>query len=107
MAAFVGQAQRIAAAQVRRIIWSEPARNDLQSIRAYIGQFNPSAAQRMAERLLAAAEGLAEHAERGRPLAKSHRELTVIWPYLILYRIEGDDVFILRVRHGARASDSS
>jgi len=77
----------------------------LQSIRAYIGQFNPSAAQRMGERLLAAAESLGDYAERGRPIAKNRRELTIIWPYLILYRIAGDDVFVLRVRHGAQRRD--
>ncbi len=61
----------------------------------------------MAERPLTAAQSLADHAERGRPFPKSRRELTVIWPYLIVYRIEGDDVFILRVRHGARTRDES
>ena len=61
----------------------------------------------MAEPLLTAAENLADRAERGRPFPKSRRELTVIWPYLIVYRIEGEDVFILRVRHGARSRDES
>ena len=61
----------------------------------------------MAARILDAAEHLADHAERGRPAGKGHRELTIIWPYLILYRIEDDDVFILRVRHGARDKDNT
>lgn len=87
---------------MRRIVWSEPAIGDLQSIRNYIGQFNPSAAQRMAERLAAAADSLAEYAERGRLIAYGRRELTIIWPYLLRYRIDGDTVFILRIRHGAQ-----
>jgi toxin ParE1/3/4 len=87
---------------VRRIVWSEPARNDLQSIRAYIGQFNPTAAQRMAVRLLAAADSLSDYPDRGRPIGKGRRELTIIWPYLLRYRIANDAVFILRIRHGAQ-----
>ena len=102
MAALLGQTRRVAASEKRRIVWSEPARNDLQSIRAYIGQFNPGAAQLMATRILAAAENLAERAERGRPIGKGRRELTIVWPYLIRYRIAGDAVLILRIRHGAR-----
>lgn len=64
------------------------------------------AAQRMAERLLAAADDLSEHAERGRPIGKGRRELAVVWPYLIRYRIDGDVVYILRIRHGAQAHES-
>src|SRR4051812_1114372 len=105
MAAFMGQTRRIASSQVRRIIWSELARDDLLSIRGYIGQFNPLAAEQMAERLLAAADSLAEHAERGRPIGAGRRELVSIWPYLIKYRIDGDTVYILRVRHGARRAE--
>ena len=60
----------------------------------------------MAERILQAADNLAEYAERGRAVSKELRELTIVWPYLILYRIEGDIVFILRVRHGARERDT-
>jgi plasmid stabilization system protein ParE len=52
--------------------------------------------------LLAAADSLSEFAERGRPTHGGIRELTALSPYLIRYRIAGDTVFILRVRHGAQ-----
>jgi toxin ParE1/3/4 len=87
---------------VRRIIWSPLAVDDLRSIRDYIGQFNPSAAARFAARLVAKAESLADFSERGRPASGARREMVVVWPYIIRYRIEDERVVILRVRHGAQ-----
>lgn len=29
-------------------------------------------------------------------------EITTVWPYIIRYRIQGDAVRVVRVRHGAR-----
>jgi len=60
----------------------------------------------MAERLLAAADSLEEFAERGRPIDEGRRELTIIRPYLIRYRVAGDAVFILRIRHAAQDRDA-
>ena len=42
--------------------------------------------------MLQAADHLAEYAERGRAVSKGRRELTIVWPYLIVYRIEADVV---------------
>jgi len=56
----------------------------------------------MAKRLIAAAEALTLFPERGRSISRNRRELTVVPPYLIRYRIYGDRVIILEVRHGAR-----
>jgi hypothetical protein len=33
------------------------------------------------------------------------RQLALIYPYLIRYRVEGNTVFITGVRHGARAEE--
>ena len=83
------------------VVWSRRALADLAAIQAHIRQFRPLAAQRMAQRLRKAAESLAEHPERGRP-AGMLRELAVIAPYLIRYRVAGDMVQIVRIKHGAR-----
>jgi plasmid stabilization system protein ParE len=56
----------------------------------------------MATRLYTAAEGLAEFPERGRPVRLGRRELTVVPPYLIIYRLHVDLVEILTVRPVAR-----
>ena len=87
---------------MRRIIWSPGAVDDLRNIRDYIEQFNPSAASGFAAKLVAAAESLADFSERGRPVDAKRRELLVVWPYIIRYRIETEQVVILRIRHGAQ-----
>ena len=33
------------------------------------------------------------------------REMTIVWPYILRYRVSGDKVFILRIRHGAQNDD--
>ncbi|HEY5105215.1 MAG TPA: type II toxin-antitoxin system RelE/ParE family toxin [Caulobacteraceae bacterium] len=73
------------------------------AIRAYIGQFAPLAAQRMALRLKFAGDSLDEHPDRGRLLGGGRRELLAVPPYLIRYRVRGETVQIIAVRHGARA----
>lgn len=84
---------------MRRIVWAALAVDDLKSIRDYIGQFNPAAAARVAERLVTAADSLEEFADRGRAMTERHRELLAVWPYIIRYRIEPERVVILRIRH--------
>ena len=86
--------------------WSRRALADLAAIRAYIHQSRPLAAERMAQRLKAACASLADNAERGRPTGRAGlRELTVVWPYVIRYRIKSGDVQIVRIHHGARRPD--
>ncbi len=86
------------------VVWSDAALANLDAIEAYIRQFSPLAAQRMAQRLLMAAWGLEQAPERGRSITRNRRELTIIPPYLIRYRIDGEQVVILEVRHAARRS---
>ena len=62
-------------------------------------------AQRMAARLINAGLSLTEHSERGRAGSLGTRELVIVRPYLIRYRIEGGLVVIVGVRHGARRPD--
>ncbi|PHY12928.1 addiction module toxin RelE [Caulobacter sp. B11] len=87
---------------MRRVVWTDEARSNLAAIRGYITEFSPLAAQRFAMKLVRTAESLAENPGRSRPVGRQHRELAIIRPYLVRYRIEGDTVFILRIRHAAR-----
>ena len=84
------------------VVWTRGARQDVERIRAYIGQFAPLAAHRFALRLVNTAESLSEHPLRGRQVSGSIRELTILAPYLIQYRVADGDVEILTIRHGAR-----
>ena len=87
------------------MVWTPEAAENLDSIVAYIEAFNPAAAQRMGERLVLMAESLAEFSERGRPTADGKREMTIVPPYVLRYIVAGDQVLILRIRHGARNLD--
>ena len=87
---------------MRRIVWSRRAQGDLARIRDYVSQFAPLAAQRLALRLVAAAESLSDYPSRGRPLAGGRRALVAIPPYVIRYRITDEVVEIIAIRHGAR-----
>jgi toxin ParE1/3/4 len=90
-----------------RIVWTEEAVHNLEDIHAYVAAFNPAAAGRLAERLIAVADSLAEYPERGRDAGGGRRELTIVWPYVLRYRLEADTAFILRIRHGAREAEGN
>ena len=87
---------------MRRIVWTDEAVSNLEHIAAYISDFSPLAAQRMALKLKNAADSLAEHPARGRPIPKGRRELVIVAPYLIRYRLTETAVEIISVRHGAQ-----
>jgi toxin ParE1/3/4 len=89
---------------VRRVVWTREARVNLEAIRDYIGQFNPLAANRIAVRLISTVESLVDAPHRGRP-AGACRELVVVRPYIIRYRVTDDTIDVLRIRHGAMKPD--
>ena len=92
-----------AAETLTTVVWTYSAVVDLEDIRRYIGTFNPHAAQRLAARLIAVGKGLVTFPDRGRPVPDTGlREATVVYPYIIRYRVDRDRVVILRVRYGMR-----
>ena len=91
---------------MRKIVWTEEAVANLEAIAEYIAAFNPAAAERLATRLIELADSLAEFSDRGRDAGGGRREMTIVWPYVLRYRVEGDRVVILRIRHGAQGGDA-
>ncbi len=92
-----------AGASLTKVVWSNTALAHLRFIRAYVEQFNPRAARALAEGLVAASNSLVTFPHRGRPVpGTDKRELVTAYPYIIRYRIVGDVVRILRVRHTSR-----
>jgi len=86
-----------------RVLWTEPALDAIARIHDYLFDFNPRAAQHVAETPRAAGDGLMVFPHRGRPVPGTGlRELITSYPYTIRYRIDGDRVVILRVRHASR-----
>jgi plasmid stabilization system protein ParE len=69
---------------VTPVVWTFAALADLESIRRYIGTFNPYAAQGMAARIVDAGNRLATFPYRGRQVAGTQlRETTIPHPYII------------------------
>ena len=86
------------------IAWSLLARGDLEQLRAYIEGDNAKAAARIADLILNAAERLDQFPYLGRPGRETAtRELVVPrTPYIVIYRVRGEALEILRVLHGAQ-----
>jgi toxin ParE1/3/4 len=87
---------------VVQVVWTRAAASELRTIRAYVAQFSPLAAQRLAARLISAARTLEASPDKGRLISRGRRELAVIPPYLIRYVHAGERVVILEIRHSAR-----
>jgi plasmid stabilization system protein ParE len=87
---------------MRHVIWTNEAQAALAQIRRYIAADNPEAAQNLADRIVAVADGLAEFPYKGWPAGPGVRRISAVYPYILKYRIRGDRIYVLRVYHGAR-----
>lgn len=90
-----------------RVFWRPSALDDLARIVRHIAEENPIAARRIGRELLLAGDSLVVFPRRGRRgRVPGTRELAAVRPYIIVYRIEAEDVVtIIRVWHGARERD--
>jgi toxin ParE1/3/4 len=82
------------------VIWTEPALSDLDAIADYIAIENPVAAARLVRRVFRHVEQLQAHPKSGsRPseLSGSRYRQIVEPPCRVLYRYDGESVFILHV----------
>jgi toxin ParE1/3/4 len=87
------------------ILWSPEAIEDLNSLRAYIAQDNPSAARSVALHIIHSIEQLLQdNPQMGRPgRVPGTRELVIPkTPFIVPYRVQRNVVQILRIYHGAR-----
>lgn len=91
---------------MKKIVWTDEAVEHLEAIVTYVSVYDPAAAERLGRRLIELADSLAEFPDRGRAAGKGRREITTVWPYILRYRVEGDRVIILRIRHGAREAEA-
>lgn len=86
-----------------RVIWTEPALDEIARVYEYLLDFNPRAAKRVAEGLHDAGESLNHLPHRGRPVPGTiMRDVITSFPYVIRYAVVGNDVLILRIRHTSR-----
>ena len=88
-----------------KILWSPEAISDLASLRAYIAEDNPAAAQEVALHIIQNVEQLLPNKpQMGRPgRVPGTRELGIPkTPFVVPYRLQRNVIQILRVYHGAR-----
>lgn len=88
-----------------KIVWTEPAVEDLRELHAYIARDSEMYASGFVERIILAAERLADYPKVGRVVPETNdenvREL-LYQRYRIIYRVKGDRIEMLSVIHGAR-----
>ena len=86
------------------VAWRTRALADVGRILRYIAADNPVAAKRVGREILLAGDNLVMFPHRGRHGRQAGtRELVVMPPYLIVYRVSAADVVtILRVWHAAQ-----
>lgn len=87
-----------------KILWSDRARRDLLDILDYITGEDPALAHAIVDDIAQTAERIADHPAMGRPgRVSGTRELVLLRRgYILPYRIDGDEIMVLRVIHMAR-----
>jgi plasmid stabilization system protein ParE len=95
-----------------RIEWLESAIYDLQRLRDFILPHNQEAAQRAFKIIRAAVAPLESNPRIGKPVEDLPDYHDLIIPfgasgYILRYRIQGDTIFIIAVKHGKEAGVSS
>jgi plasmid stabilization system protein ParE len=90
-----------------KIIWSEQARDDLQSIVLFIARDNPNVAESFGYLFMSKVDALAQFPQLGRIVPEEQDENVreiIFRPYWIIYKVLADKqiVAIARVWHGAR-----
>jgi toxin ParE1/3/4 len=87
------------------VIWSTAALEDVDSIADYISHDSPHQAALFVSRLIQATERLAEFPRSGRIIPEignpACREI-LYGSHRIMYRVDGPDVWVTGVVHGAR-----
>ncbi|QSB02468.1 type II toxin-antitoxin system RelE/ParE family toxin [Methylomonas sp. EFPC1] len=87
-----------------KLVWTEPARQDLREIFTYIAEENPNAARRLLAEIKERAILLQDNPQIGRAgRVDGTRELVITGTqYILPYRLKELQIQILAVFHGAR-----
>ena len=90
----------------RKIVWSDPAIEDLEGAVEFIARDSPAYAANLAQLAVDAADSLVRFPNRGHqitdPKLSRFREL-IVGPYRLVYLVEAKRVLIVGLFHGHRA----
>lgn len=83
---------------------TKPAATDLLEVNHYISQDNPIAAERTVLRVLEAIEYLTTYPTMGRVgrVTKTRELIASGTPFVVVYQMRQQTIFVLRVLHAAR-----
>lgn len=87
-----------------KLVWLRRALADRDAQLDFIAEDNPQAAIEQGDRLDEAVVHLAEHPNIGRPgRVRTTREWVIArTPFIVVYRLKGERIELLRVLHGAQ-----
>ena len=87
-----------------KLVWTREAVRDLVEARSYVDPDNPRAAAELSRRIVNAVERLIENSKLGREgrLHNTRELLVTRTHYLIIYRICGKRIELLRILHTSR-----
>ncbi len=92
----------------RRVVWTEGAIRDLEASISFIAEDSPQNASRLLQRILDAAESLADVAERGRVVSEYstlHTRELLQHPFRLLYQFDESEVRVIALLHQRRHFD--
>lgn len=77
---------------------------ELDEVLTYIAERSPQGARSVQRRIKTMVDLLAEHPYSGQMTSERElrRVVVVPYPYLVFYKIAGDEVVIVGIRHGVR-----
>jgi toxin ParE1/3/4 len=86
------------------VVYAPRALRDLIGIRSYLVERNPAGAANVLGAIKSSIDTLSFFPQIGRLVDDAgHRRVPVLrYPYLIFYRIAGDELLILHIRHSSR-----
>jgi toxin ParE1/3/4 len=87
-----------------RLVWTQEAADDLEAIMEYISRDSPEAALRLARHLFSILDSLPSLPFRGckRDEDGGRESVFVPWPYVAVYEVVGESIFVKAIRHTSR-----
>jgi toxin ParE1/3/4 len=87
-----------------RVIWTQEAEDDLESIVNHIQKDSPAAAHRVAKEIFETVMSLPSVPFRGRKRVedKGREIIFAPWPYIAVYEVVGQNLYIKAIRHSSQ-----